>query len=96
MVTTSVNAFITPLETGTGDGIPTRLNGTTVPTSRSSSKSGTLPTVPRITTAKSTIDAAVRAVRLRVHPRAGDPGRAYANVRTPAPRAADELVRGWR
>lgn len=51
MVTTSVNAFIAPLETETGDGIPTRLNGTTVPTSRSSIRSVTLPAVPRITTA---------------------------------------------
>ncbi|MFH8383514.1 hypothetical protein ACH4E7_21630 [Kitasatospora sp. NPDC018058] len=52
MVMTWVNASIAPLETATGaDGEPTAVNGTTVPTSRSSSRSVTLATVPRSTTA---------------------------------------------
>lgn len=54
MLMTWVNASIAPLETETGFfGDPTAVNGTTVPTSRSSRRSVTLPTVPRMTTASS-------------------------------------------
>lgn len=51
MVATSVNAVMAPLETATAVGEPLAVNGTTVPTSRSSRMSVMLPIVPRETTA---------------------------------------------
>ncbi|WP_242440681.1 hypothetical protein [Streptomyces sp. CB02923] len=51
VLTTCVNAAMAPAETATGDGDPPAVNGTTVPTSRSSMMSVGLPTVPRTATA---------------------------------------------